>query len=387
MNGLRKQWLGAAVAAGIFSFGGSAAAEEAATEEVREVHVPVSAAILPGIGTNGFVTGNAVNNFAFGLLATHSYRLDGLALSPAVTVVSDHARGAQVAGAFNWAGALTGVQTAGAVNVTTGMTRGAQLGGAVNVSGASLRGAQVAGAFNYAGGDSRGWQTAGAVNVADGMRGLQLSGAANVADRLSGLQLSVLNVGGDVDGAQVGVVNIARKVRGLQLGVVNVSSEMYGAPIGLVSIAGNGQFHVQAWASDVALTNVSLKYGSKYVYTIVTAGLEVQRPADDRRFLAGIGFGGHIPVTDRIYVDIDGTAMTPRRELLSSTDGALLSQLRVVGGYQFAQRLSAFGGLTGNVLVDWDDSWGAGGIGPTWEVGTERTRVALWPGLVAGVQL
>ncbi len=353
-----------------------------------EVHVPVSADILPGIGVNGLVSGKVRNNLSFGLLASHAARVDGWALSPGATFVDRMVSGAQVAGAFNLTGRLDGAQIAGAANVAKGYTRGAQVAGAVNVGMGGLRGVQVAGAVNHAAGDVRGWQVAGAVNLASELRGVQTSGGVNLANTLRGLQLSVINVGGDVEGAQVGVVNIARKVTGLQLGVVNVSKEMYGAPIGLVSVAGNGQVHLQAWASDVALTNVSLKYGSRYLYSLVTVGRDTQRPARERRWLLGLGFGGHVPL-GRAFVDLDATAYDARTSIISSSSDAVFSQLRVVAGYKLARHLAVFGGVTGNVLVDWGErTWGdVGLLGGAWEHDEGRSRVAVWPGLVAGVQL
>ncbi len=372
----------AAVAAGLLSF--PAVAEDAAVtstapdtpvaEAPKEVHIPVSATLVPGISTNGLSSGNVVNNFSFGLVATHAGRVDGLALATVGNWVDREVRGAQLAGAANVAG---------------GKVTGAQVSGAVNVAAHDLTGWQVTGGANVASGDVRGWQVSGGVNVAKGeVHGAQITGGVSYADKLAGAQISVLNIGGDVDGAQVGVVNIARKVRGLQLGVLNISSEMEGAPIGVLSLVGNGQFHVQAYASDIALTNVALKLGSKHVYSIVTVG---HQPGDakSRRWLTGLGIGGHIPL-GRFYVDIDGITSSGGLDVFGSRDELLLSQLRLIGGFQVAPRFSVFGGVTGNVLVEWENRSGDKlglDAAPRWEEQNSHNTVSIWPGLVAGIQI
>jgi hypothetical protein len=80
---------------------------------------------------------------------------------------------------------------------------------------------QAAGVFNMGDGDVRGIQLAGVFNYATSLRGVQV-GVANAASEMAGLQVGVVNVGGAARGLQVGVVNVASSLAGLPLGLVNV---------------------------------------------------------------------------------------------------------------------------------------------------------------------
>src|SRR5690606_29971394 len=237
-----------------------------------------------------------------------------------------------------------------------------------------------------AGGGFTGWQTAGGVNVSAGpATGLQTAGGLNFAEQLRGAQISVINIGGDVDGAQIGVINIARRARGLQLGVINLASEMEGAPIGVVSLARNGQLHLQGFASDLALTNVALKFGSRHVYTLLTAGVQ---PGGDgvRHWITGAGIGGHIPF-GRFYFDVDVLGSSLREEFIGG--GAnVLGQLRVIGGWRLADHFAVFAGATANVWTLFDEQNPEKvGLLPGWQVGSDSVQVRMWPGLIAGIEL
>ncbi|MFP2926090.1 LA_2272 family surface repeat-containing protein, partial [Pyxidicoccus sp. 3LG] len=193
-------------------------------------------------------------------------------------------------------------------------------------------------------------------------------------------------------GAQVGLVNVAGSMDGAQVGLVNVAGSSEGESVGLLSFVGNGQAHLLAWSSDVSLTNVGVKLGSRHFYTLLTAGFTPPLGGDSRRYTIGAGFGGHIPL-DRFYVDVDvvGSSLH-RREWFDEDDSQhVLGQLRVMAGWQVARRFAIFGGVSANTLVTWDDSdhWDELGIGPEWRQTADRGRtvVRTWPGLLAGVQL
>jgi hypothetical protein len=196
-------------------------------------------------------------------------------------------------------------------------------------------------------------------------------------------------VGGDVHGAQVGLVNVASQVRGLQLGLINVASQAEGASVGLLSFIGNGQFHVQAWASDVALTNVALKFGGKYVHTLLTVGVQPGTDHSRRYFTVGLGLGGHIPL-ERFFVDIDAVASSLHDTRLFRASDTLLGQLRLVGGFHLAPRFAVIAGVTGNALVSLrGEPWTELGTGSSveWERVRGDTRVRVWPGVLLGIQL
>ena len=77
---------------------------------------------------------------------------------------------------------------------------------------------------------------------------------------------------------------------------------------------------------------------------------------------------------------------TPRRR------DNLLSQLRVVAGYELVPHLSVFAGLTGNVWIKWHGAdlttiASEASFLPTYEKQNAHNSLRIWPGFVAGVQL
>ncbi len=397
---------------------------EAGAEE-REVHIPFSLSLVPGLSTAGFHTGNVVNNVSIGLVATHAKRVDGVAMALAgnwvetgglsgaqlavganlsrgpvsgaqlavgANVARGDAEGAQLAVGGNvTSGAVNGTQMGVGVNVAGKSLLGAQLGVGANVSGGFVRGLQAAVGVNVAGGPVHGLQAAAGLNVAGELTGLQMSSGVSYARQLSGAQLSIINVGGDVDGAQVGIVNVAGKVSGAQVGILNVARESEGEAVGILSLVGGGQAHVAAWASDLALTNVGVKLGGRHIYSLVTVGYTPPIGGDRRRYVVGAGLGGHIPA-GRFFFDVDVVGNTLYSKRLFDDDvHHVLGQLRLTAGWQVARHFAVFGGVSANTLVSWDgkDRWEELGIGPEWKhVSDEgRTTVRMWPGLLAGVQI
>src|SRR4051812_28660267 len=74
---------------------------EVAAEAENERHVPVSLSLLPGLGVNGFVSGDVVNNFSLGLIATHAARVDGVAIATGLNWVERGTRGALLSAGAN----------------------------------------------------------------------------------------------------------------------------------------------------------------------------------------------------------------------------------------------------------------------------------------------
>ncbi|ATB44914.1 LA_2272 family surface repeat-containing protein [Corallococcus macrosporus] len=392
--------------------------------EADEVHIPFSLTLVPGLSTSGFHTGNVVNNVSIGLVTTHAKRVDGVAMSLAGNWVGDGGlsgaqltvgvnvsrgpvNGSQFSVGANIAGtSLLGLQSTVGVNVVrgdaegaqlavggniaSGAVNGAQLGVGVNIAGKGLVGAQLGVGANIASGRVHGLQAAAGLNVAGQMTGLQMSSGVSYARELSGAQLSIINVGGVVDGAQVGIVNIASSVSGAQVGILNMARELDGEAVGILSLVGGGQARLQAWASDVALTNVGVKLGGRHIYSLFTVGYSPAIDEDRRRFVMGAGLGGHIPV-GRFFVDLDAVGSTIHTKRLFEDSHHILAQLRLTAGWQVAKHFAVFGGVSANTLVTWDgsDRWEELGIGPQWRSVSDegRTTVRMWPGLLAGVQI
>ncbi|QRK11976.1 hypothetical protein JQX13_19140 [Archangium violaceum] len=381
----------AGVMAAMVSF--SAGAQEPAPEAPlppapAEVYKPVNLSILSGLSTNGFSSGNVVNSLSLGLLTTNAGRVDGLAMAMVGNWMERESSGAALAMVANYAGQVKGVQMALGVNVAGGSMRGWQTSLGANVAAGEMVGAQLSTGVNIAAGETRGLQAAVGLNIAQDMVGVQTSPGLSIASRLEGAQISILNIGGDVSGAQVGIINVARRMKGLQLGLLNVAGEAEGANIGILSFVGNGQHHVQAWVSEMAMANVALKLGGKYFHTLLTVGMRPPHAGEPRLWATGLGFGGHIPV-GLFFVDLDALASSMREGSFIDSGHNLLGQLRLVAGFQPFKHFAIFGGVTANTLVTWQ------GEAPS---GTDRfkqgriyysddVRVQVWPGLVAGIQI
>ncbi|RKG73334.1 hypothetical protein D7W79_25910 [Corallococcus exercitus] len=401
-----------------------AAAVAQQRSDTEEIHVPAVLMAMPHVSTAGTATERLVTTFALGALGTHAKRVDGMAMSLGANwvgelsgaqlalganVVRGPASGAQFAVGGNVVtGDLEGIQTAVGLNVVKGVTTAGQFAVGGNVAGGALSGGQFSVGANIAGSGGvggqftvganiataplKGVQAAVGANIAPSLSGLQASTGLNYAGRMEGAQLSLLNVGGDVSGAQVGLINVAGKVDGLQLGLINVARESQGEALGILSFIGNGQANVQLWASDVAYTNIAVKFGGRHFHTLLTLGFNPGTDTHRRRYVGGAGFGAHIPAGP-LFFDLDVIGSSVHADnLFRDGDGLnVLGQLRLVAGWQVAKRFALIGGVTGNTLVTWDngDRWEELGIGPEWRSVSDggRTTVRVWPGVLLGVQL
>lgn len=354
----------------------------------QEVRVPVSLALLPGLSNNGFESGNVVNNLSIGVITTHVGRVDGLAVAMLGNWVERELSGASLALGANYAGQVKGTQMALGLNVAGGSMHGWQASVGVNVAAGEMVGAQLSSGINIAAGRAWGLQAATGLNFAPELVGVQAASGLNLARRLEGAQLSLLNVGGDVSGAQVGLLNIAGRVKGVQLGLVNVAGEAEGLNLGLLNFVGNGQHHVQVWYSDMAMTNVALKLGGRYFHTLFTVGLRPSRDTQQRLWAAGLGLGAHIPA-GLLFFDVDALASSLHEGRFIDSSQHLLTQLRLVAGFQPVKHFALFGGVTANTLISFngEELQGMDRFGEGQVFHSDGARVQVWPGLVAGLQI
>jgi len=328
--------------------------------------------------------------------------LDGLQTSGAVNYVQGHVRIGQMSGAVNFARrGLEGVQTSGAgnyvegdmlgfqassaLNMATGDLRGAQISGAVNYAGSNMWGCQGSSALNVALGSITGAQMSGAVNYMDGdMLGFQASGALNMArGRVTGAQVGIVNIAGDISGAQVGVVNIAGNVEGAQVGVFNYADEINGAPIGVFSFVRKGQIHLDVWANEYSISNIALKTGGKYIYSIIALG--AQPYSDPYRWHVGAGIGGHIP-RGLYFFNIEALNYQLNEGERWEEDLHQISKLRLIGGRQINPRVAVFAGVTLNVFVSNVNDGSRYNLGSIFKWSGDDEWVRIWPGFVLGVQ-
>ncbi|HUM66207.1 MAG TPA: STN and carboxypeptidase regulatory-like domain-containing protein, partial [Chitinophagaceae bacterium] len=174
---------------------------------------PFQFSVVPGVSSQGKMSGQVVNNFSFNLLGGYTAGVNGMELG----------------GLFNLNKKdVKYLQAAGLLNITGGSVTGLQLGGSHNTSLKHVKGVQAAGINNYVKGDFAGMQIAGVSNINGGtMNGVQAAGVFNYQNRKSNtVQIAgVANIGGgEVKGLQVGgVFNYAKKLKGIQIGLINIS--------------------------------------------------------------------------------------------------------------------------------------------------------------------
>ncbi|MBJ6760541.1 caspase family protein [Myxococcaceae bacterium JPH2] len=404
--------------------GGPAPAGELASAGLR-VRLPVNLSLVPSVSTNAVAVGSAPveNRLALGVVNGGASLGGGLAIGLVSNWYDAESKGVMLAGAVNVAsGEMAGAQLSLFTNVAGARLRGfqgtfgvnyagddvgvvGQLAGGVNVARRDFEGFQGASVLNYVGGDAWGFQAALGFNHVKGsmqgfqgalginstkadLTGVQAAMGLNRAEHVTGGQVAMLNVASEVTGIQLGLINVAAHVTGTQVGLINLSDRMTGVPLGLLSIEREGQFHVEVWSSDIQLTNLGLKFGGRYLYTTLIAGMG----PDDRldRFSLGIGLGGHIPVSERFWVDVDvaAHAVTPMRKPFEDSV-PLLGQVRAMVGFQVLPRLAVFAGPTYNVFATWDETPDFQSI-TTMRVHTQwdlSTRLQNWPGFQVGLRL
>ncbi|ATB33916.1 caspase family protein [Melittangium boletus] len=371
------------------SRGGPKEAHEVDTSSRRRLLLNLG--LVPGVSTNALLAGDepVENRLALGVMNDGTALKKGVALAFISNVYDEELEGFSGALALNVAGRdMRGVHSALALNVAAGSLTGAQLAVGVNVTAGSVQGGQFAVGVNVARGKVRGVQGTAGLNWASGaFTGLQASSGISIAQGgLEGAQVSLLNVSGDVTGAQVGLINVARRVKGTQVGLINVSEDIQGVPIGLLSFVQKGQLHLEVWSSDIQLLNAGVKLGSKYVYTTLQAGVG----PDDRlqRFSLGLGFGGHIPLGSRFWLDLDAVGSNVHGFERPFNGGNLLVQGRAMLGFQIFSHLAVFVAPTYNAFFAFSP-------GQQRELTTFGSRVAqvdsdvsvrYWPGAQAGLR-
>lgn len=335
-------------------------------------HVPYDLSLAPRLSLGAHADDRVLNNFVLGVVVGHSHALEGLQLSLAGNIVADEMHGVQVAVGFNLArNSARWLQLSIGANVVGGDFLGAQ-GSLVNLVRGELKGVQ-----------------GGLVNGAlGGMKGVQ-GGLVNVAGgQMHGLQGGLVNIGNRVTGPQIGLVNVANHVRGVQIGLVNIGRSVEGESIGLLNLIADGYHRLHVWSSDLVVSNVGLKLGSRHAYGILGFGLG--RTDDDRALIAPqVGIGAHVvPFGGRLFVDAD--VLTSSGYAAPSNwkeDYGTFSSLRLVMGWQVLKHLAVTAGPTLNLFVHKANVLHRPGLGFAEYVLHDGGRdFRLFPGFVAGLQ-
>jgi hypothetical protein len=355
-----------------------------------------------------------VHGFSFGLVADRALRVRGFQLAIGWAQTDEEMRGLQLsAGATLAQGRMHGMQLTAGANIVRGEGRGVQLVGGANVVEGTFSGFQIAGGANVVTKAARGAQLAGGVNVAEDARGLQLVGGVNlarsfrgaqigpinVAQEMSGAQIGVVNASGAASGARIGVINVSKRSRGFQLGVINVAEHDDGESYAVLNFIGNGIHDVTVFSTDVMLTNIGVKLGSRHLYTHLTAGYQPGDPLapgqpevftrGSRRWGLGGGIGWRFPIErgPLAYAELELGWMQLRQGWDWSDVSPEMGSLRAQVGLRLARHLVVVAGAGANVAIGTDGGDANLAWGPDW-VGTEgATTVRIYPGLMLGLQI
>ncbi len=329
-------------------------------QPLRYVRRPFAAALIPPFTSNRRHAGEGIiNHFGMTLLYDDPDVLTGLQIAVAGNGVRERADGIQIAGIFNQATYLRGLQLSLLFRYAD-VFYGAQLGLGPNV-------------------------------VIEHGYGVQL-GPINWARRIDGSQLGLLNMAGEVRGVQVGLVNATSgRVRGLQLGLLNYADEadVSLAPIGITR---KGGVHAQLSTGDTALSTFALRLDSNYNYTFIAFGWHPLGNEVHRSYSLGAGLGAKIPAfRSLLFVDFDlGVHLVQRLGTLNDSP-SVLPQIRAMLRVELHKHFSLFAGPTFNFLVQTDSDLR---VRPGFSTHTyfatprnDEIRAAYWPGWVFGIRL
>ena len=339
--------------------------------------------------------------------------LNGIQIAGGGNIVGGKGSGAQAAIGLNVIGSdLDGFQGAVGGNLVGGSVTGVQLAIGPNLVARGLGGFQGAVGPNFVGGnvERRSLQAAVSANIAGNLEGTQLSLFGNVALGLhreaglsaAGTQIAAFNIAHGSIGTQIGVLNIAGRVEGTQIGVLNVSGRMSGVPIGLINFVKDNPLHFQLWSSDTEALNLGFRIGSRHMYSLLTAGIHPDvdkwgsRSAryggdwDRDRISFGFGIGGHIPLHNSLFVNIDAlirpVVYTEDWDDWWRYEHNLLHKLRFALGWEKQKWFSVFGGLSLNILAS--DRLDTSDFETVFDrvYRKDDVTIRVWPGIFAGVQ-
>lgn len=323
----------------------SAAQQQTAASGQPRSYTPFQLTLLPDL-SDGLFGSRTGHSFTINLLVGTSTSSRGFEVGGLADFESGDVSGFQAAGLGNVVlGDVDGFQAAGLVNVAGGEAKFFQVAGLGNIAVGNVIGVQAAGLANISQRNVYGAQVAGIFNWSKvEVNGAQISGIGNWSPLVRGPQISVINIAGDVSGAQVGVVNIARHVTGAQIGVVNISQEIDGVPVGLVSVEGRGRHALDVWWGGDGSVNGALSLGSRYFYTIFSAGwVPDSQPA---AWSLGAGFGVHVPL-GKLFADADLSAIADQDAFrgASTQSWSVYPRVRAVMGVPIAGPLAITGGF------------------------------------------
>lgn len=294
----------------------------------------VQISLLPFVGTNALLSGNATNHTSINLTVGYVKEIQGLELGAIVNIVKNNVNGcdaagvgsiignkchgAQLGGVFCVADMVDGVQAAGTITIADSV-HGMQLAGTVGISRA-VAGVQVSGTVGAArsvdgalisgavGGAQRvngimvsgvangvqrldGISAAGVVSVTTQAKGTSIAGVVTVADTMHGLQISgVVNKARYTQGVQLtSLVNVTGELHGAQIGLINISDSCRGAQIGIFNYVRKGYHCFEISADETFYANFAYRTGMPYIHSIFQLSARPQE--SPLIWAAGYGLG------------------------------------------------------------------------------------------------
>jgi hypothetical protein len=292
---------------------------------------PFQFSVIPGISSQGRLSGQVVNNFSFNLFGGYTAGVNGMEVGGLFNLNKKDVRYLQVAGLFNiGGGSVTGLQVGGIQNTTLRNVQGLQVAGINNYVKGDLRGLQVGGVANIGSGNMKGFQAAGVTNYQNkNVNGIQVAGVGNFAGReMRGLQVG-------------GVFNFARKLKGVQIGLINIADTSDGYSIGLINIVLKGYHKLSLSTNEVIEANVAFKTGSRKFYSILMAGMN-PRDKDEKLYSFGYGLGSELKIAKWLSLNPE---LSSQYLYLGSWDHLnLLNKLHLQLNIKFGKRFSIFAG-------------------------------------------
>jgi len=340
-------------------------------EEEPAKLVPFNIGLIPSLSTNaGLAPAPVKNNGSLSFGYNRVAEIKGVDIALGASTITRRLQGVQLAiGVVQLEGGGYGLQGAAGLTIAEEPFSGVQWSTIANTSKTELFGAQLTGLFNYA----------------DQLRGAQLAAIANHARSAVGLQLGLVNTSGSLQGASIGLINVTSgRVDGLQLGLINFADDA-DASIALLPISRQGGAHLDVFTSDLAAVNVGLRLASRRTYTILTAGVHPVGPGTS--WMIGLGLGGRVRPTDKIFVDIDNIAYAVEPGLNQPLAlPNFVDSLRLMVGWQPHKRFSLYGGPTLNLALDAEGK--SAQFRPGYNFSSYRDDwVTIWPGFVFGVSI
>ena len=288
---------------------------------------PVQTSFVPGLGTHGRLGAQVVNKFSLNILGGYTAGVNGVEIGGLFNIDKGNVRYVQVGGLFNAVGAdVAGVQVAGLYNVTLDSFSGIQISGLTGIVKTRMEGVQISGLYSQVTGDVNGIQIGGLANVSRrnmtgiqvaglgningvNIRGVQIGGLFNYARHMNGLQISGFGntSTGETRGVQVSsIYNYSKKLRGIQFGLVNIAESSSGCSIGLINVVmKNGYHKLSLSTNEILNTNVAVKTGTKRLYSILTAGMNIEK--NKKAYSMGYGMGKENRISKRFAFNTEIT--------------------------------------------------------------------------------